>query len=45
MELKNKLNEVPLANVDAADLRSIKDLESQLGDKYYIIAFDKDKNS
>jgi len=43
MESKNKLNEVPLANVNNTELRSIKDLEKQFGDKYYLIAFDKDR--
>lgn len=44
MTHKNKLNEVSLANVDDRELKSIKDLEKQFGDKYYIIAFDKKKN-
>lgn len=43
MESRNRLNEVPLANVDNKDLTSIKDLEKELGDKYYLIAFDKTK--
>lgn len=43
MESKNKLNEVPLANVDNRELKSIKDLEKQFDDKYYLIAFDKDR--
>ncbi|WP_432406596.1 hypothetical protein [Wukongibacter sp. M2B1] len=38
---KNDLNEVSLANIDDKELRSIKDLEKQFGDKYYILAFDK----
>ena len=44
MENKNKLNEVSLARVDDRELSDIKELESRLGDKYYLIAFDK-KNS
>ncbi|WP_432662376.1 hypothetical protein R9X47_17770 [Wukongibacter baidiensis] len=42
MTHKNKLNEVSLASIDDKELKSIKDLEKQFGDKYYIIAFDKD---
>ncbi len=43
MESKNKLNEVPLANVDDTELQSIKNLEHQFNDKYYLIAFNKMK--
>ncbi|SKC83240.1 hypothetical protein [Maledivibacter halophilus] len=43
MESKNKLNEVPLANVNDNELKSIKDLEEKMKDKYYLIAFDKRK--
>ena len=41
MEQRNRLNEVPLANIDDQDLRNIKELEKNLGDKYYLIAFEK----
>ncbi len=41
LELKNKLNEVPLAKVKDDELKEIKDLERQFGDQYYLIAFDK----
>lgn len=44
MESKNKLNQVPLATVNDNDLKSIKNLEQKLDDKYYLIAFDKDDN-
>jgi len=37
----NKLNEVPLAAVSQQELEEIKNLESKLNDKYYLIAFDK----
>lgn len=41
MNVKNKLNEVPLANVDDSELSKIKELEKALGEKYYLIAFEK----
>lgn len=44
MESKNKLNQVPLANVNDNELKSIKNLEQKLDDKYYLIAFNKDDN-
>ncbi|MDK2823620.1 MAG: hypothetical protein PWQ67_154 [Clostridia bacterium] len=43
MEQKNKLNEVPLGNLSNQELQQIKELEQRLGDKYYIIAFNKNK--
>ncbi|ABW17758.1 hypothetical protein [Alkaliphilus oremlandii] len=45
MEDKNKLNELgemPLANVSNQELKQIKELEQSFGDKYYLIALDKD---
>ncbi len=42
MEGKNKLNEVPLASVDNNELEKIKNLEQNLDNKYYLIAFNKD---
>lgn len=42
MEPKNKLNEVPLANISDQELDKIKRLEEDLGDKYYLIAFNRD---
>ncbi|WP_284071444.1 hypothetical protein [Clostridiisalibacter paucivorans] len=41
MEMKNKLNEVPLANMKPNEVNEIKDLEKKLDNKYYIIAFKK----
>lgn len=41
MEIKNKLNEVPLANLKGNQLEKIKKLEKDLDDKYYLIAFNK----
>ncbi|MFZ5967006.1 MAG: hypothetical protein ACOYVK_07500 [Bacillota bacterium] len=41
MEQRNRLNEVPLASVDDQELRNIRELEEKLGDKYYLIAFEK----
>ncbi|MFZ5945937.1 MAG: hypothetical protein ACOYVD_17740 [Bacillota bacterium] len=43
MEQKNKLNQVPLGNVNEQELQQIKSLEEKLDDKYYLIAFDKGK--
>ena len=40
MENTQKRN-VPLANIDNSELMSIKKLEENLGDKYYIIAYKK----
>lgn len=41
MEDKNKLNEVPLANVNKEELKQIQELEQAMGDKYYLIALEK----
>ncbi|GAA0180614.1 hypothetical protein SH2C18_32760 [Clostridium sediminicola] len=38
---KNKLNEFPLADVSNNEIEKIKQLENQLDDKYYLIAFEK----
>lgn len=40
LELKNRLNEVPIANLKKDELEEIKRLEEKLGEKYYIIAFE-----
>ena len=40
METKER-REVPLAMVDNQELISIKELEKDLGDKYYLIAYKK----
>lgn len=42
MELKDK-RQVPLADIDQSELTSIMDLEKDLGDKYYLIAYKKDQ--
>lgn len=42
METKNKLNEVPIANISDTDISKIKALESELDGKYYLIAFEKE---
>jgi hypothetical protein len=34
---------VPLANINTNELNSIKSLEEKLDDKYYLIAFNKEK--
>ncbi|WP_278184245.1 hypothetical protein [Alkaliphilus metalliredigens] len=41
MEIKNKLSEVPLANLDSNHLEKVKKLEKELDDNYYLIAFKK----
>ncbi|XMB66981.1 hypothetical protein RI065_00250 [Mycoplasmatota bacterium zrk1] len=41
MESKNKLNEVPIANISEEEIVKIKELESHLGDKYYIVVLEK----
>lgn len=38
---KNKLNEVPLANLDNSEIELLKQLETKLNNKYYLIAFEK----
>lgn len=39
----NNLNQLTVANMSENELRQVKELEGQLGDKYYIIAFEKNK--
>lgn len=39
----NKLNEVPLARLDNKEIEKLKETERELGDKYYLIAFQKRK--
>lgn len=39
----NNLNQLTVANMSENELRKVKELEGQLGDKYYIIAFEKNK--
>lgn len=41
MKDKNKLNEESLANVNMDELRQIQELEQTMGEKYYLIAFEK----
>lgn len=41
MKNLNKLDEVPIAHIDENAIHKIKQLEKELGSKYYIIAFDK----
>ena len=41
MESENKLDQVPLAAINPEDLVAIQNLEKQLEDKYYLIAFKK----
>ncbi len=41
VEFKNWLNEVPLADINQEELSSIQELEHKLGDRYYLIAFDR----
>lgn len=41
MEIKNRMSEVPLANINQEELRQIQELERKMNDKYYIMAFYK----
>ena len=41
MDRKNKLDQVPLANVNDNELNQIQQLEQQLGEKYFLIAFER----
>ncbi|MFZ7101837.1 MAG: hypothetical protein ACOWWO_04140 [Peptococcaceae bacterium] len=43
MEVKNKLNQVSLANISNQELNEIKELEQKLGNKFFLIAFDKEQ--
>lgn len=43
MEKKNNIHQLAVANMSENELRQVKDLEGQFGDKYYIIAFEKGK--
>lgn len=42
MESVNKLSEVPIAKISEADIDKIKELESKLDGKYYLIAFERE---
>ena len=39
--MDKKLNEIPFANVSNEELMKIKELETQLNNKYYLMAFDR----
>lgn len=41
VEKKNNLDQVALGNVNDNELNQIQQLEKQLGEKYYLIAFEK----
>lgn len=40
-DLKNRLSDVPIASINKDEERQIQNLERKLGDKYYLIAFEK----
>ena len=42
MHKKNKLDEISLAEVSPQELTEIKELEQKLGEKYYLIAFERE---
>lgn len=44
LDKKNKLDQVPLASIDNNELSQIQQLEQRLGEKYYLIAFEKTNN-
>ena len=39
---KNNLDQLKVANMSENELKQVKYLEGQLGDKYYIVAFEKE---
>lgn len=39
--MKNKLNEVSLADLNNDELNKLKDFEKDFKEKYYLIAFEK----
>lgn len=39
---KNNLDQLKVANMSENEFKQVKDLEGQLGDKYYIVAFEKE---
>lgn len=41
MVAHNRLNEVPIARISEEEERQIQELERKLGNKYYLIAFEK----
>lgn len=45
MNDNNKLNQVPLANLNNNELNKVMELEKKLADKYYLIAFNKNEDN
>lgn len=41
--MENKLNQVPLANLNLNELNQVKELENKMGEKFYLIAFKRDE--
>lgn len=41
MKAGNKLDELKIAEISEAEEKQIRELEQKLGDRYYLIAFDK----
>lgn len=41
LEKENNLDQVPLGNINDSELKQIQQLEQQLDEKYYLIAFEK----
>lgn len=41
VEQGNKFGEIPLGNVSDGELSQIKELEQKLGNRFYLIAYDK----
>ncbi|MGB9792372.1 MAG: hypothetical protein ACPLTR_07330 [Thermacetogeniaceae bacterium] len=44
MEARSTLGDLKIAKINEAEEKQIRDLEQKLGDKYYLIAFDKTDN-
>ena len=42
---QNQLSEVPVARITKDEERQIQDLERKFGDRYYLVAFDKQENA
>ncbi|WP_262430467.1 hypothetical protein [Paratissierella segnis] len=40
---KNNLDQLKIADISENELKQVKDLEGQLDDKYYIVAFEKEE--
>lgn len=44
MEVKNKMGEFAIAKISETEEKEIRELEQKLGDKYYLIAFERTRS-